>query len=182
MTWESFHHRGDVLRSVTAEVDLRRDGTLPMDLPGVTETFRGERDLLATLQLRWHTRLAGRIERELGGQPLDLESAVVDAWRATADQMPGVRAVLDRYADGETADAADRDEIARVMAVATAKERQMLAVLAGRVSGTEPEPHGQRVGEELEDRARAGWTEPARGRRRVVPVSFLDRLKAALAA
>jgi hypothetical protein len=58
----------------------------------------------------------------------------------------------------------------------------MLAVLAGRVSTTDPEPHGQRIGEELEDRARAGWTEPARGRRRDLPVSFLDRLKAALAA
>ncbi|RYP84137.1 hypothetical protein EKO23_16845 [Nocardioides guangzhouensis] len=181
MTWDAFHHRGDVLRTVTAEVDLRRDGSLPMDLPGVAETFRGELDLLATLQLRWHTRLAGRIERELGDQPLDLDSAVVDAWRATADQMPGVRAVLDRHADG-AGDAADRGEAAHVMAVATAKERQMLAVLAGRVSSTEPEPHGQRIGEELEDRARAGWTEPARGRRRVVAVSFLDRLKAALAA
>jgi hypothetical protein len=58
----------------------------------------------------------------------------------------------------------------------------MLAVLAGRVSTTVPEPHGQRIGEELEDRARAGWSEPARGRRRMVQASFVDRLKAALAA
>ena len=177
MTWEAFHHRGEVLHTVIAEADVRRDGTLPMDLPGVTETFRGELDVLATLQLRWHTRLAGRIERELAGQPLDLESAVVDAWRATADQLPGVRAILDRCA-GEPTDEA----MAHVMAVSTAKERQMLAVLAGRVSGTEVEPHGQRIGEELEDRARAGWSEPALGRRRGTPVGFVDRLKAALAA
>ena len=177
MTWEAFHHRGEVLHTLITEADVRRDGSLPMNLPGVTETFRGELDVLATLQLRWHTRLAGRIDRELAGQPLDLDSAVVDAWRATADQLPGVRAILDRHA----ADPAD-DETAHVMAVSTAKERQMLAVMAGRVSSTEVEPHGQRIGEELEDRARAGWSEPARGRRRVTQVSFVDRLKAALAA
>jgi hypothetical protein len=177
MTWQAFHHRGEVLHALIVEADARRDGTLPMELPGVTETFRGELDVLATLQLRWHTRLAGRIERELAGQPLDLDSAVVDAWRATADQLPGVRTILDRHA-GDPAD----DETARVMAVSTAKERQMLAVMAGRVSSTDVEPHGQRIGEELEDRARAGWSEPARGRRRVTQVSFVDRLKAALAA
>lgn len=178
MTWDAFHHRGDVLRTVTAEVDRRRDGSLPMDLPGVSETFRGERDLLGTLHLRWHTRLAGRIERELAGQPLDLESAVVDAWRATADQLPGIRAVLDRQA--ADADHAD-EETARVMAVAVAKERQMLAVLAGRVSTTEPEPHGQRIGAELEERARTGWDQSTADDR-VAPASFLHRLKAALAA
>ncbi len=177
MTWEAFHHRGEVLHTVIAEADVRRDGILPMDLPGVTETFHGELDVLATLQLRWHTRLAGRIERELAGQPLDLESAVVDAWRVTADQLPGVRAILDRCAGQPTDEA-----MARVMAVSTAKERQMLAVLAGRVSSTETEPHGQRIGEELEDRARAGWSEPALGRRAEAPVGFVDRLKAALAA
>ena len=93
MTWEAFHHRGEVLHTVIAEADVRRDGTLPMDLPGVTETFRGELDVLATLQLRWHTRLAGRIDRELAGQPLDLESAVVDAWHGRELARPGRRAL-----------------------------------------------------------------------------------------
>ncbi len=177
MTWEAFHHRGEVLHTVIAEADIRRDGTLPMELPGVAETFRGELDVLATLQLRWHTRLAGRIDRELADQPLDLESAVVDAWRATADQLPGVRAILDRHA-GDPAD----DAMATMVAVSTAKERQMLAVMAGRVSSTDVERHGQRIGEELEDRARGGWSQPARGRRRATQPGFVDRLKAALAA
>ena len=60
----------------------------------------------------------------------------------TADQMPGVRAILDRCS-GHPSDEA----MAHVMAVSTAKERQMLAVLAGRVSRTDVEPHGQRIGE-----------------------------------
>jgi hypothetical protein len=176
MTWEAFHHRGDVLRTVIAEADARRDGNLPMDLPGVSETFRGALDVLAPLPLRWHPRLAGRIERALAGQPLDLDTAVVDAWRATAEQLPGVRAILDRHA-ATPPDA----ESARVMDTAVAKERQMMAVLAGRVSGTAVEPHGQRIGEELEARARAGWSRPAPTRTPTQP-RFVDRLKAALAA
>ena len=77
MTWTSFHRRGDILRDVIAAADLRRDGVLPMDVDGVAETFGDDLDLLAALQLRWHTRLAGRIEREQMNQPMDLEHAVV---------------------------------------------------------------------------------------------------------
>ena len=97
MTWKSFHNRGEILRSVIATANVRRDGILPMDLAGVTETFGDELTLLATLQLKWHTRLAGNIERELLEQPLDLGRAVEDAWRATADDLPGVRRIIDHY-------------------------------------------------------------------------------------
>ena len=62
-TWDSFHRRGEVLRAVVDEANLRRDGMLPTDLPGVAETFRDDLSLVAALQLRWHTRLAGTIER-----------------------------------------------------------------------------------------------------------------------
>ena len=34
-----------------------------MDVEGVGEAFADELDLLGALQLRWHTRLAGHIER-----------------------------------------------------------------------------------------------------------------------
>jgi len=99
MTWDAFHHRGDVLRAVDAEADARRDGTLPMDLPGVAETFGDESALVTALQLRWHTRLAGRIEREVDRAPHDPEAAVAAARRQTARELPGVRAVLDRYGE-----------------------------------------------------------------------------------
>ena len=78
MTWKSFHRRGEILRTVIATADASRDGVLPMDVEGVAETFGDELRLLGALQLRWHTRLAGRIERELMHQPMDLEGAVVD--------------------------------------------------------------------------------------------------------
>ncbi|MFC6342420.1 hypothetical protein ACFP8W_10545, partial [Nocardioides hankookensis] len=84
MTWTSFHRRGEVLRDVIASANRRRDGRLPMELTGVAETFGDELVLLGALQLRWHTRLAGRIERELLAEPMELEDAVVAAWHATA--------------------------------------------------------------------------------------------------
>ena len=97
MTWTTFHHRGDVLRTVTRTADARRDGILPMDVAGVTETFGDEVTLLGALQLRWHTRLSGHIERELLQQPLDPDLAVIAAWQAAADELPGTRAIVDHY-------------------------------------------------------------------------------------
>lgn len=165
MTWTAVHRRGDVLRTVTATLDDRARSsapgrssaaetlTLPLDLAGVRETFADELDLLGALQLRWHTRLAGRIERELTGQPMDLESAVVAAWRATAGEMPGVRAVIDRYRAEPTSAA-----MAHAMRVSTVKERVLLAVMAGRGS-VDPaaEQATARAGERIEARARTAY-------------------------
>src|SRR5918999_2726655 len=146
MTWKSFHNRGEVLRTVITEADARRDGRLPMHVDGVAETFGDELTLLGALTLRWHTRLAGRIERELMSQPMDLESAVVDAWRATAAELPGVLAILDRY----RAEPLD-DAMAAAMTISAAKEHQMLAVMAG-LSSTR-DALAAHVGEQIAERA-----------------------------
>jgi hypothetical protein len=124
MTWTTFHRRGEVLREIIAAIDSRSDGLLPMDLPGVSETFDDELTVLGALQLRWHTRLAGRIERELMVAPHDPEAAVDAAWRATTRELPGVRAVLDHYRDHPV-----DERMARATAVAARKER----ALVGRV-------------------------------------------------
>ncbi|MFC7493053.1 MULTISPECIES: hypothetical protein [unclassified Nocardioides] len=175
MTWTSFHRRGEILRDVISSANRRRDGLLPMELPGVAETFGDELSLLGALQLRWHTRLSGRIERELAAQPLDLEDAVVAAWHATADELPGVLAILDR------AKTAPRDEAtAEAMAKATAKERTMLAMLAGRVST--PDPAAARVGEEIEDRARLTYVSVPAPATRERPGRLLRRIRAAVPA
>ena len=175
MTWKSFHHRGEVLRTVIATADVRRDGILPLDVEGVRETFVDELSLLGALQLRWHTRLAGRIERELLRRPADLEQAVVTAWQATAEELPGVRSIVDRYR-AEPLDAA----MAEAMAKATAKERVLLAVMAGQASAQDPA--AVRVGELLENQARASFR-PFRQFTTAAPgPSLLGRLKAALAA
>lgn len=153
MSWTSHHKRGEILRGVVAAVDERRDGLLPMDLPGVTETFADELDLLAALQLRWHTRLSGRIETELADQPMDLEDAVVRAWHGAADDLPGIRAVLDRY-HGLPVDEAMADALAK----AQAKEHLTLAVMAGK--GAFADGQCVQIGSQIELRARAEY-EPA---------------------
>jgi hypothetical protein len=180
MTWTSFHRRGDVLRDVIAAADRRRDGVLPRDVDGVSATFVDDLDLLAALQLKWHTRLAGRIEREQLNQPMDLRHAVVRAWHRTADELPGIRALLDeqrlRPADAATADA---------MRKSAAKERVLLAVMAGLASA--PDDRAAAVGARLEDEAKATWPsyellDSRDHRHRAGRSGLLSRLKAALAA
>jgi len=174
MTWTSFHRRGEILRDVIASANRRRDGHLPLELTGVTETFGDELTLLAALQLRWHTRLAGRIERELLAEPMELEDAVVAAWHATADELPGVRAILDRQRTHPSTPA-----ISEALAKAAAKEHLLLAMMAGRVST--PDAAGARVGAEIEDRARATYVVAAPVHEEP-PSGLLGRLKAVVAA
>lgn len=121
MTWDAFHNRGETLRAVVDIADTRRDGLLPMQLPGVSENFHDELDLISALSLKWHTRLSGHLERELAAQPMDPEAAVARAWRRTADQTPGVRLILDRYTEfpldarmGQALDRAERKEWVRL--------------------------------------------------------------------
>ena len=175
MTWKSFLSRGEILRTVIATANDRRDGLLPVDVDGVAETFGDELTLLGALQLRWHTRLAGRIDRELMQQPMDLERAVVTAWQATADELPGVLALVD-HRRAEPRDAAMAD----AMSKSAAKERTMLAMMAGRVSAADRA--AVRVGAAIEAQARATYR-PVRppAPRRSHP-RLLARLKAALAA
>ena len=39
MTWTSYRNRGEILRTVIATADARRDGLLPWDVEGVAESF-----------------------------------------------------------------------------------------------------------------------------------------------
>lgn len=174
MTWTSYHHRGEILRTVTAVADQRRDGLLPMDVAGVAVRFDDELDLLGALQLTWHTRLAGRIERELGDQPMDLESAVVRAWRGVAQELPGIRLIIDHYRTHST-----DDRMAAAMAKAHAKERLLLAVMAGQ--GSCGDERAIPAGALIEARARE-TVRPLRPVPGPRGLSLLDRIKAALAA
>jgi len=178
MTWTSFHRRGEVLRQVIAAADRRRDGILPTDIDGVSETFADDLDLLAALQLKWHTRLAGRIEREQLSQPMDLRAAVVRAWHRTADELPGLRAVLDearrRPADAGTAE---------IMRKSAAKEHVLLAVMAGEASAHDA--RAAAAGARIEAEAQATWSPYGGHGHAPDPAerpTFLGRLKAALAA
>ena len=180
--WHAHHNRGEILRTVISTADERLDGVLPMDLLGLSAVFRDELDLLGALSLKWHTRLAARIERELTHGPTDLESAVIAGWRATARDLPGVRMILDHYLLHPTT-----PEIAEVMARSHAKEQVLLAVLAGKAPAhLGLDADAARVGALIEERARAGrsFVDDAReiGRHRDDRPGLLTRLKAALAA
>ena len=175
MTWKSHHRRGDVLREVIRTADERLDGRLPLDVDGVADTFGDDLTLLGALQLRWHTRLAGHIERELSDQPLDLENAVALAWLAAAEDMPGIRAVIDHYVAHPTS-----AEMARALTVATAKEHEMLALMAGRASG--PGEAAARVGRSLELAARTSYVPGVRVLTAPGTPSLVQRLRAVLAA
>lgn len=175
MTWTALKSRGEILRDVSAAADQRRDGTLPLDVDGVREAFRDELDLVGALQLRWHTRLSGRIDRELAQQPLDLEQAVIDAWRATAEELPGIRAVVDHHREHPLDDA-----MAQALSVATRKERSWLAVMAGQAAIADP--GAAHVGAAIEDRARAAVRRRPSSHRAEESRGLLDRLRAAIAA
>jgi len=153
MTWSTVHHRGEILRAVTRTADERRDGLLPMDVTGVHQTFGDELTLLAALQLRWHTRLSGQLERALLDHPPDLEEAVVGAWVVTAEELPGTRLVLDHY----RAEPLD-DTMAAAVATSVTKERILIATMAG-LAGTRTE-ETVTAGLALEERARAGYRPP----------------------
>ena len=179
MTWDAHHRRGEVLRAVVDEANSRRDGALPMELPGVAETFGDEFALIAALQLRWHTLLAGRVERALMDAPADLESAVLSAWRGTATELGGVRMILDAYAEHPSS-----EEMRVALDRARRKDWMLLAAMAGRAGAQDVRAVG--VGRALEEKARAAYN-PAIpvGRHRAEDArraSLLGRIKAHLAA
>ena len=172
MTWKTHHRRAEVLREVIRSADERRDGILPMDVPGVAETFGDELTLLGSLQLRWHTGLSGRIEQALSDEPLDLEAAVIGAWQAAAEALPGIRLILDHYVAAPVS-----DEMAAIMTRATGKEHAMIALMAGRASADDAA--SVRVGEAIALRARTSYDVPERVHH---APTLVERLKAVLAA
>lgn len=182
MTWNAFHHRAEVLRAVIGEADARNDGVLPMEMPGVTETFGDEIGLISALQLRWHTALAGMIESELMDQSLDLESAVAAAWHKTATQLNGIRAILDVYTDAPTS-----EEIAEALTKAHRKDWALMAAMAGKTSVQDQ--RAAAVGRGIEEHARAAYQPNAGGLHRSEGAttrtpdgSLLGRIRAHIAA
>lgn len=83
VSWTRFHRRGEVPGAVVAAAVERGDGVLPTEVPGVTETFADELDLIGALQLKWHARLSGNSERAFVGEPVGLEP------RSTPRSRPG---------------------------------------------------------------------------------------------
>jgi len=180
MTWDALHRRGDVLRAVVDESNTRRDGVLPMELPGVAEMFGDELTLIGALQLRWHTRLAGEIERELMDQSMEPEDAVTSAWRRTATELAGVRAILDSHAGAPTSEA-----MALALTAAHGKDWALMGAMAGMV--TAQDDRAVEIGRDVERRARAcptalGGRHRSEGCEQEAHESLFGRLRSYLAA
>jgi len=177
MTWNAFHNRGEILRTVIATADQRLDGRLPTDVAGVREHFSNELDLLAALMLKWHARLSGNVERELMNEPLDLEHAVARAWRATNDELPGVRLIIDAYIEKPSG-----PEMAA--ALVNAREREWVRLAAAAGLANDESTAAARAGARVEETARRLEPAPAKPTSPVGEhaLSFVERLKAVLAA
>ena len=108
---------------------------------------------------------------------MDLERAVVAAWQATAEELPGVRAIVDHHR-AEPLDEA----MAAAMAKSAAKEHVLLAVMAGRAErpgrGRRPRGRGDRGA--ARGPTAAGRAAPAGLRRRPRRGLTLGRIRAAL--
>ncbi|BBH16686.1 hypothetical protein Back2_09730 [Nocardioides baekrokdamisoli] len=175
MTWTTHHNRGHVLREIEAVTAERGDGLLPMDLDGVSAVFDDEMDILAALQLRWYTRLAGMIERELfDAGDANLEAAVIHAWHLTYDELPGVRAVLDHYNANPT-----NDVMRQALATGRLKEHHLIALMAG--LGGYGHELSIAVGGRLEKRARETYISALHVAEVQERTSILDRVRALVA-
>src|SRR5689334_10278679 len=152
MSWTAFHSRGETLHAVVDAANANRDGILPMQVPGVTENFTDEIDLVGALLLKWHARLSGNIERALLREPMDLEAAVASAWRTTAEQLPGVRLVIDRCTLWP-----ESPEMEAAMERAREREWARLATAAGVASGQGPA--AVEAGRRVEEHAREGLSD-----------------------
>lgn len=181
MSWNDFHHREETLRAVVTAANENRDGVLPMNVPGVTVNFTDELDLAGALLFKWHARLSGNIERTLMREPMDLHAAVAAAWRTTAEELPGVRMVIDRCMDAPTS-----PEMERAMTRAHDRETAYLATAAGLSSGHSGA--SIQAGRHLEQQARTGLAVPQAREPQVemepdAPTETLaDRIRAVLAA
>jgi len=184
MSWNAFHSRGETLHAVVDAANTHRDGILPMQVPGVTENFTDEIDLVGALLLKWHARLSGNLERALMREPMNLEAAVASAWRTTAEQLPGVRLVIDRCTQWP-----QTPEMEQAMARARERDWVRLATAAGLASAQSPAAVA--AGRRVEELAREGLSselepdepEPVEDAGSTRPTeSFVDRIKAVLAA
>ena len=168
MTWNAFHRRGEILRTVVDTADARRDGVLPMQLPGVAETFARRARPARRPAAEVARPAVGQHRARADGEPMDLEDAVASAWLPDRDQLPGIRLVLDRYVESP-----NDPEMAAALDRAKEKEWCRLATAAGLAN--DEGPAAARVGRQIELKARSAVAHP-RHRLRPPPPRISTRI------
>lgn len=122
--WDTYHRRSRALRGIVDE--LERTGGSEWPAGAVGDVFTTEADLLVALHDLWSRRVGARVEQalELDSRPPEL--SVADAWRQVADELRGVRRVLDRHAADPALRASEQHE------------HRLLALAVGRAGFSEP--------------------------------------------
>lgn len=133
-TWNTYHQRAAALRDVVATIEANPGNDLPW--PDIAaETFRDHDDLLVALHDLWTRRLEGRIDLMLETDDGQLGESVAKAWHAVAGELPGIRALLDRYADHPSLrhhESSEHRLVAVAAGLATLADPVNLAAQAGR--------------------------------------------------
>ncbi|MGH3360229.1 MAG: hypothetical protein ACRDO7_15615 [Nocardioidaceae bacterium] len=99
MTWEQVHRRNRVVRDI---VERAADGQLPLsadDREAIEAEFSAFDDFLLQVHALWARAFDARVDSVLECRPLDRTAAVADVCAGLADDLPGVRRVLDEHAD-----------------------------------------------------------------------------------
>ncbi|GAB3259154.1 hypothetical protein GCM10027448_30860 [Nocardioides dilutus] len=86
-------------------------------LPEGVDGFADRGELLRELHGTWSRRLSGRLDLALETDDHDLSESVARAWLGTAEDLPGIRRILDEHADHPAVRHARRIEL-RTVAVA----------------------------------------------------------------
>jgi hypothetical protein len=128
-SWSLVHAHTASLREVVAALDA--GGALP-DHP--TGPFADRGALLLALHGVWARRLHGRIDVALETDDGDLADCVGRAWLDTADDLPGVRRVLDEQAGHPALQhvlASEHRTVAVAAGLATFDDRRSTSAAAG---------------------------------------------------
>lgn len=141
IAWDTYHRRSTALRRVISDLDRTGSFELPWN-DELAATFDDPDDLLVALNDVWTRRLAARVDLALEIDEHASGESVALAWREVADELAGVRRVLDRQAEHPALRASRRHE------------HRMLAVSAGVATTGDPTSRSAVAGERLVARIR----------------------------
>lgn len=140
--WQTYHRRSAALREVVARLDASgADDVAWTD--DLALAFEDRDDLLVALHDLWTRRVNARVELALEIDEHPPRDSVVLAWREVADDLPGVRRVLDRHRDDP---GLRRSEL---------HEHRLLAVAAGLATLDDPLEVSGRAGAVLVEQIRS---------------------------
>ncbi len=140
--WENYHRRAAMMRRIQQRIEQSPTGDLPWDAT-IAQVFADREDLLIALHQVWSNRLAAQVELALETDCESVTESVVRARRDLGYRFPGLRRILDSYADDPALAHFER------------VEHRLLAVAAGLATLDDPMLEAAAAGARLADMAAA---------------------------